>query len=371
LVAEGLSAQEVSPWQMQESGTMSGLRGVDSVDGTVAWASGTDGTVLRTTDGGEHWMKCAVPDASRDGTALDFRGVQGFSAQTAIVMASGAGAKSRLYKTNDGCATWRLLFANPDAPGGFFDSFWMNGERGMVLGDPVRDTFAVFLTTNSGKSWERDRNPGLTLERRELAAFAASNTGIPRGQELFARAFATGGKSGSYFFSRPFTKGEQWNGLIDKAMHKKFPWKSSPMPLGSKTDSSGTFSVAYRYPITTGECGECTFNDNSRFVAVGGDYSKPNDSAHTAAWSSDGGWTWTEAAKPPHGYRSAVAWSDALKAWIAAGSNGSDISRDDGKTWQPLDDGNWNALSLPFVVGPKGRIARLRADAIAGASKTK
>jgi len=45
--------------------------------------------------------------------------------------------------------------------------------------------------------------------------------------------------------------------------------------------------------------------------------------------------------------------------WIAAGTNGSDISRDDGKTWQAVDDGNWNALSLPFVVGPKGRIARL------------
>jgi hypothetical protein len=43
------------------------------------------------------------------------------------------------------------------------------------------------------------------------------------------------------------------------------------------------------------------------------------------------------------------------------GTNGSDISRDDGKTWTALDDGNWNALSLPFVVGPKGRIARLSA----------
>jgi hypothetical protein len=59
-------------------------------------------------------------------------------------------------------------------------------------------------------------------------------------------------------------------------------------------------------------------------------------------------------------YRSAVHWYDATtKAWITVGTNGSDISRDDGKTWQPLDNGNWNALSLPFVVGPNGRIARL------------
>jgi hypothetical protein len=368
LVAGGMAApaQGNAAWQMQESGTTAGLRGIDAVDAKVAWASGTEGTVLRTTDGGAHWTKCAVPDSSRDGATLDFRGVEGFDARTAIVMASGPGAKSRLYKTTDGCATWRLLLANPDAPAGFFDSFWMNGERGMLLGDPVRGTMAVFLTADGGKKWERDRQNGLALRGRQLAAFAASNTSIARGDELFTRAFATGGGTGSVFFSRPFTKDEQWDGLLDKVAHKRAPWTSSSIPVGSGGDSSGTFSVAYRYPVTTGECAECTFNDNSRFVAVGGDYSKPGETAHTAAWSSDGGWTWTAAAAPPHGYRSAVQWSEELKVWIAAGTNGSDVSRDDGKTWQSLDDGSWNALSLPFVVGPKGRIGRLRPDAISG-----
>ncbi|HUA98561.1 MAG TPA: hypothetical protein VMA34_09570, partial [Terracidiphilus sp.] len=50
------------------------------------------------------------------------------------------------------------------------------------------------------------------------------------------------------------------------------------------------------------------------------------------------------------------------------GANGSDISRDDGRTWQPIDNGNWNALSLPFVVGPNGRIARLDPSAIPAAA---
>jgi hypothetical protein len=49
-----VSAQATSPWVMQESGTTAGLRGIDTVDGTVAWASGTGGTVLRTVDGGAH-----------------------------------------------------------------------------------------------------------------------------------------------------------------------------------------------------------------------------------------------------------------------------------------------------------------------------
>ena len=38
-------------------------------------------------------------------------------------------------------------------------------------------------------------------------------------------------------------------------------------------------------------------------------------------------------------------------------SKRSDISRDDGKTWQPLNDGNWNALSMPFIVVLKGESA--------------
>lgn len=346
---------------MQQSGTTAGLRGIDSVDGKIAWASGTGGTVLKTIDGGVHWDKCAIPDGD---ATLDLRGVQGFDARTAIVMASGAGAKSRLYKTTDGCRTWTLLFANPDAPNGFFDAFWFNGSHGIVVGDPVRERFTVFLTSKGGKEWKRDPHPGLAIGKRELGAFAASNSALAIGNGLFTRGFATGGKSGSLFFSRPFMPNEDKEGLLEKAIRKAPPWKSSQIPIGSGTETSGTFSVAYRYPVTIGACAECSFNDNSIFVAVGGDYTNPGDTAKTAAWSADGGATWNAAATLPHGYRSAVQWSDALKAWIAVGPNGSDISRDDGKDWRPLDDGAWNALSLPFVVGPNGRIAKLSGNAI-------
>ena len=64
-----------------------------------------------------------------------------------------------------------------------------------------------------------------------------------------------------------------------------------------------------------------------------------------------------------------MAYDAATRTWISVGPNGTDISRDDGKNWTPLKpsgydppdaDKNWNALSLPFVVGPHGRIGRLR-----------
>jgi hypothetical protein len=96
----------------------------------------------------------------------------------------------------------------------------------------------------------------------------------------------------------------------------------------------------------------------NRGVAVGGDYKKPAESQQTAAWTIDGGKHWTAAKQPPHGFRSSVVFDAATNTWISAGTNGSDISRDGGDTWQKLDDGNWNAISLPFIVGPEGRIAR-------------
>src|ERR1700756_521467 len=130
VVLTGQSPESV--WQLQSSGTTAGLRGIDSVDGTVAWASGTGGTVLRTTDSGAHWQKCATPDADKDGATLDFRGVQAWDAPTAVVMASGPGDKSRLYKTTDGCETWRLIFKNPDKKG-FWDAVNVTDQSTMMI----------------------------------------------------------------------------------------------------------------------------------------------------------------------------------------------------------------------------------------------
>jgi S-formylglutathione hydrolase FrmB len=48
-------------WEEQKSGTAARLRGVSAVDENVVWASGTDGTVVKTVDGGLHWQASVVP----------------------------------------------------------------------------------------------------------------------------------------------------------------------------------------------------------------------------------------------------------------------------------------------------------------------
>jgi photosystem II stability/assembly factor-like uncharacterized protein len=182
-------------WQMQESGTTAGLRGIDSVDDTVAWASGTGGTVLHTTDGGAHWEKCAIPDAATDGATLDFRGVQAWDAQTAIVMASGPGEKSRLYKTTDGCKTWTLVFRNLEKDG-FWDAMQITGPKtGLLIGDPLPKVevwhfktkkyfhFPLYGTIDGGDTWNRLDNSNLfalsaASGKPAQSIFAASNSSL-------------------------------------------------------------------------------------------------------------------------------------------------------------------------------------------------
>jgi hypothetical protein len=107
-------------------------------------------------------------------------------------------------------------------------------------------------------------------------------------------------------------------------------------------------------------------------VAVEGDPQHPEMSVGTCTISTAGSLHWS-AAVPPGGYRSSVANNADGKTWITVGPNGTDISTDEGRSWralmpspgEPADtDKNWNALSLPFAVGPDGRIGELRTNAV-------
>src|ERR1700741_5264987 len=79
--------------RVQTSHTTENLRGVSAVSRQVAWASGTHGTYLRTTDAGRTWASAQVPDAVN----LDFRGVVALSADEAFLLAAGLGDQSRIY----------------------------------------------------------------------------------------------------------------------------------------------------------------------------------------------------------------------------------------------------------------------------------
>jgi hypothetical protein len=371
-------------WEIQNSGTTADLRGIHALGNGIAWASGTEGTVLRTIDNGANWQHCTIPPGAEK---LDFRGVQGFDANTAIVMSSGNGELSRVYKTTDACANWKIVFTNPDKEG-FFDalSFSMTdsttygkpiwgssarvyhpdaerhvlGECGFLLGDPVGSSFRIFHTCDRGSTWQ-DSGFKFVAKGSE-AAFAASNQSLvtmPRGM-----LFVTGG---SVTRLRYNDDGCELDGLW---CYRNI--RNVTLPLAHGDESSGAFAMAILPGLSD------TLDFPYTIVIVGGDYKHPeakNGVAATAYFmglrsfpSSHNHAAARAAHTPPHGYRSAVSYISATKSWITVGPNGTDISTDDGRNWSAVHpaageaadaDRSWNALSLPFVVGPKGRVGML------------
>jgi len=373
LAATAVHAQ----WEIEESHTTTALRGIDNVGGGIAWASGAHGTVLRTEDGGYLWQTCNIPPGAEK---LDFRGVQAFDQNTAIVMSSGPGDQSRLYKTTDGCQSWKLLLTNPDKEG-FWDALRFGANSGpsptggvnrcfgVLVGDPVGGHFPVFLTSDCGETWRREAQASPAALPTGESLFAASNssltvTGAGVGE------IVSGGKAGARLLTfwvggvDAKTKDEQPN-AAESPRRASGSQSSYSLPNPEPSESSGAFSIA---------------QGNHTIVIVGGDYSRPE---RGMSWfKADGNRgtpsNWTLSKMPPHGYRSAVAYDSVAKIWIAVGPNGTDISTDNGRSWGALTpaaldvpgaDKNWNALSLPFVVGPNGRIGKFRSTALPAPGK--
>jgi photosystem II stability/assembly factor-like uncharacterized protein len=336
-------------WTLQQSHTTASLRGVHALGNGVAWVSGTQGTVLRTTDDGATWLPCTTPPQAEK---LDFRGIQAFDANTAIVMSSGKGDLSRLYKTTDACKSWTKVFDNPD-PTGFFDSLRRVTDKQMyLLGDPVNSKFSMFYSQDAGATWFIADDPGLEAPP-EAGAFAASNSSLINVGPYMV--FGSGGPRAAVYALRPKCD-------IANPPACTTAWEATETPIAHGKPAAGVFSLAGRF--ITSQSGKTS----SIQVAVGGIYDQADVATGTAAFTRDDGLTWTTAVTPPHGYRSAVAYDSIHNTWITVGPNGTDISTDDGKNWHPLKpsptdapdaDQNWNALSLPFVVGPKGRIGKL------------
>ena len=363
LAALTLTTTAQAQWQLQQSPTTADLRGIDNVGNGIAWASGTNGTILRTTDAGAHWQLCTTPPNAEH---LDFRGIQAFDATTAIAMSSGPGDQSRLYKTMDACQTWTLVFTNPDKTG-FWDAYVLGRGRrtGILIGDPVDGKIPIWRPNLDYAKPTLEPFHHRPQALKGESEFAASNSALFVSDAFFDFWIATGGISGSRVIKRI-------NHDFDSFGFDSY--QSSPVPVGAKTESSGIFSLSFRDAPKNSD-------PEKQFligIAVGGDYLKPNDSARTAAFTTDDCQHWQASTTPPHGFRSAVAYDAPTKTWITVGPNGTDISTDDGRNWRPLTpskdepadaDQHWNALSLPYVVGPHGRIATLRPSALAPTSK--
>jgi photosystem II stability/assembly factor-like uncharacterized protein len=301
IAALALLAAAAPVWTSQSSGVTARLRGVSAVSERVAWASGSAGTVVRTTDGGSTWQPLPIPG----GEKLDFRDIDAISDHVAYVLSIGNGESSRIFKTTDGGRTWVNQFTNTD-PKAFFDAmaFW-DAERGIAFSDSIDGRLVILRTDNGGKNWTLLPAEGLPAALENEGAFAASGTNVA----VFGREHVWIG-TGAAAVSR-----------VLRSTDGGRTWAAASTPLAAGP-SAGIFSVAFR--------------DAQHGIVVGGDYRKESEAIDNAAITSDGGRTWTKVSGLS-GFRSVVSHVPGTpSSWMAVGPQGADQSTDDGKTWTPV-----------------------------------
>jgi photosystem II stability/assembly factor-like uncharacterized protein len=315
-------------WEPLKAETTASFRGLFVVDDRVVWASGTRGTAISTSDGGNTWRVDSIPGAG----TMDLRAIHARSAQVAHVAATAG----RIWRTTDGGRSWSLRYQSADTSM-FLDAIaFFDDRHGMALGDPMRGRFVILVTRDGGDTWAEAQEGSRPEASDGEAAFAASGTSLVLMKDRFGW-LGTGGSVARVF----------------RTIDAGATWSVAPSAIPARAGTGGVFSVA--------------FADTLHGVVVGGDYERPDSSPGTAAFTTDGGVTWTPAAAFPRGYRSGVAIRRAVPdrvIAIAVGTTGSDVSRDGGRTWTPLDGTAFNAVQFApsgtaFAVGGRGRVARL------------
>lgn len=324
----------------QDSGTTNGLIAVWPVNTRVVWASGRNGTFTVTTDGGHTWNAAVVPGAE----TLQFRDVQAFSDKVAYLLSIGDHPSDfRIYKTEDGGATWAVQFVNQN-PGAFYDgfAFWTQ-EMGIAHSDSVNGVFPDRRTLD-GMTWHSIREnmpPALPGE----ASFASSGTCVTTQGQSNAW-IATGGSSVARVLA---TKD---NGTT---------WEAHNTPLFS-SPTAGAFTIDFR--------------DALHGIVGGGDLNPNHRNRARTATSDDGGKTWTFTNRPPvkgaifglSYVRRDASQDEKLKRTvvITADTGGAAWTPDEGNTWFTLPgvSGFWGvAFASPeagwLVDGNDGRILKI------------
>lgn len=302
-----------------DSGRNVSLRGLSVVNEKIVWCSGSNGSIAKSTDGGEHFDWITIPGYEK----RDFRDIEAFDDHIAVIM--GIAEPAIILKTIDGGKTWKKVFED-DTKGMFLDAMSFDKKgNGIVIGDPIDGKIFLATTNDFGSRWKKD-SILYTAEKGE-SFFASSGTNIH---------LLTGKKSPFLFVS---------GGMTSRLFYgnQKFP-----LPLMIGKESTGANSLAVW---------------GNKGIVVGGDFSNDKRAdSNCVLFSLAKHVDVSTPAIAPAGYKSCVVYLNKKKL-ISCGTSGVDISIDGGRCWKNISKQSFHVVQkskkgkMLYLAGTKGKIA--------------
>lgn len=240
------------------------------------------------------------------------------------------GNPALLFKTGEG-GKMELVYKE-EGEGVFYDAitFW-NDQEGVAVGDSRNGCLSIIITRDGGATWQKQECSLLPEGIAGEGAFAASNTNIK------------------------IVGHNTWVATTKRMLFspdKGKSWTAYTTPVQSLKDTEGIFSI--------------DFYDDKLGFAMGGDFTKPNDSIANKAITKDGGKTWKLIAdgKAP-GYKSCVQFvpNSNGKELVTVGFTGISYSNDMGETWTELSKDSFYTIrfkndTIAYAAG-NNRISKL------------
>ena len=299
------------------------IRAIELMDNSLAFATnkGIFGNIDLTTN------KIRINVQQYDSILPEFRAVA--HTATDFFMLSVA-SPALLYKTGD---NGMELVYKEEGENVFFDTmtFW-NNQEGIAMGDTVDGCLSIIITRDGGHSWNKIPCSELPKGTESEGAFAASNTNI---KTIGDKVWIATTSSRIYYSA---DKGKTWDIFTT--------------PVVKDKPTQGIYSI--------------DFYDENLGIAIGGDYTNPDDNKSNKAITQDGGRTWkliADGQEPD--YKSCIQFVPNTNGngVVALGFTGVSYSSNMGDNWSKLSTESFYTLrfmndSIAYAAG-KNRIAKL------------
>ena len=299
------------------------IRAIELMDNSLAFATnkGVFGNIDLATN------KIRINVQQYDSILPEFRAVA--HTATDFFMLSVA-SPALLYKTGD---NGMELVYKEEGSTVFYDAmtFW-NNQEGIAMGDTVDGCLSIIITRDGGQSWNKIPCSELPKGVEAEGAFAASNTNI---KTIGDKVWIATTSSRIYY-----------------SADKGKTWEIFTTPVVKDKPTQGIYSI--------------DFNDENLGIAIGGDYTNPDDNTSNKAITKDGGRTWKLVADEQEpDYKSCIQFVPGTNGngVVALGFTGISYSNNKGETWSKLSKESFYTIrfkndSIAYAAG-KNRIAKL------------
>ncbi len=172
-------------WVQQNSGVSTSLYMIQFVNRYTGWATGSNSTIIKTTNGGENWFQqpCNL-SASKN-----LNGLCMLDVNNGYIV----GAHETILKTVNGGLNWIIIRDGPVAQGNTYNAVWfINSSTGLTCGF----VGVVLRTTNGGLNWD-SLNVGSNAILNDIQFFN-SQTGWVCGDVGYLRKTTNGGNTWFY-----------------------------------------------------------------------------------------------------------------------------------------------------------------------------